>query len=43
MPVFQLNSRVYHEKLNDDSITKKLMNIYQAGVNLHLNETIYHY
>jgi branched-chain amino acid aminotransferase len=43
MPVFQLNSRVYHEKLNDDSITKKLMNVYQAGVNLYLNETIYHY
>lgn len=43
MPVFQLNSRVYHDKLSDDSLTKKLMNIYQAGVNLHLNETIYHF
>jgi branched-chain amino acid aminotransferase len=41
MPVYQLNSRVYHEILNDDSVTKKLMNIYNQNVNLHLNETNY--
>lgn len=41
MPVYQLNSRVYHDKLAPNSITKKLMNIYTESVNLHLNETPY--
>lgn len=39
MPVYQVNSRVYHEALSDNSMTKKLMNIYEENVNLHLNET----
>jgi branched-chain amino acid aminotransferase len=41
MPVYQLNSRVYHEKLSDNSITKKLMNLYNENVKVHLNETPY--
>ena len=41
MPVFQLNSRVYHDKLPENSMTKKLMNIYTESVNLHLNENYY--
>jgi len=43
MPVYQLNSTVYHETLAENSMTKKLMNIYHQGVTLHLNETPYTY
>lgn len=43
MPVYQLNSKVFHDKLAQNSVTKKLMNIYNENVKFHINETSYIY
>lgn len=43
MPVKKINSRIYGDNINDWTLTKKLMTLYQELINTHKKENKYRY